>query len=187
MVIWKWRGRPKSYGRADRTHIDDDLMTMAAPGLMLYEDDPAIRSVLLEGYTWAYRTVDNEQNPFFNFMFGLTGGENFHLDQCIEFLRDQPLDLVQWRIDSSKREDIGTVRFPIFEPMQVDRMPPPSERGVMRWDKNPWAIVSGDFNDDAGHLESNGVFWMLPYWMESKEDTPDSSRRRKLNAYVIDN
>ena len=53
----------------------------------------------------------------------------------------------------------------MFEPLQTDRMPPPSERGVMRWDKNPWAAISGDFGDSRGSLESCGVFWLLPYWM----------------------
>jgi len=157
--------RPKAYGLSERTHIDDELLMLAAPGLILTEDDPYLRSIYMEGVTWAYRTVENDQNPYFNFTFGLLGGENFHLDESIEFLRDTPLDLVQWRVDNSKREDIALVRRPMLEPLQLERMPPPSERGVMRWDKNPWEAISGDFSDTEGHLESCGVFWLLPYWM----------------------
>ncbi len=119
----------------------------------------------MEGLTWAFRTVENDWNPYFNFTFGLIGGKNFQLDQSIEFLRDQPLDLVQWTVDSSKREDLSLVRFPMLEPLQTSRMLPPSERGVMRWDKNPWNTISGDFHDSSGRLESCGVFWLLPYWM----------------------
>lgn len=59
----------------------------------------------------------------------------------------------------------GMVRRPMLEPLQIDRMLPASERGVMRWDKNPWAVISGDFSDAEGRLESCGVFWLLPYWM----------------------
>ena len=157
--------RPKSYGRSERTHIDDDLMTMAAPALLKYEDDPELLAIYREGYTWAYRTVANEMDPFFNFTFGMLTGGDCRLDDNLFFLRDQPLDLRQWRIDNSLRDDVEVVRSPMLDPLQLDRMLPPSERGVMRWDKNPWTVVSGDFNDPEGRLESSGVFWLLPYWM----------------------
>ena len=153
--------RPKAYEPSERTHIDDELLALATPGLMLNETDADLRALYREGLTWAYRTVENDQNPYFNFTFGLLGGENFHLDESIEFLRDTPLDLVQWRVDNSKREDIALVRRPMLEPLQLERMPPPSERGVMRWDKNPWSAVSGD----GGNTESSGVYWLLPYWL----------------------
>ena len=157
--------RPKAIGLSERSHIDDGLLLSATPALVLNEKDPALRALYVEGVTWAYRTVENEQNPFFNYIFGFIGGENFHNEESVAFLRDQPLDLIQWRVDSSRREDVEFVRRPIFEDMQTSRMLPPSERGVMRWDKNPWAVVSGDFCDLEGRLESSGVFWLFPYWM----------------------
>ncbi len=157
--------RPKAYGLSERTHIDDELLALAAPGLLLYEDDPSLRSIYMEGLTWAYRTIENDQNPFSHFIFGMIGGSHFHLQESVEFLRDVPLDLRQWTVDNTKREDIELVRYPLLEPLQVNRMLPPSERGVMRWDKNPWEAISGDFHDPEGHLESCGVFWLLPYWM----------------------
>ena len=109
--------------------------------------------------------VENDQNALFNFLYGAVGGKDFHVEETVAFLRDQPLDLVQWWIDNSKREDIQFVRRPMADPLQTSRMLPPSERGVMRWDKNPWTVVSGDFGDPEGHLESCGVFWLLPYWL----------------------
>ncbi len=157
--------RPKAYGRSERSHIDDELMAFAVPGLLLSEKDPKLHGIYMEGYTWAYRTVENDVNPLFNFTFGLVGGENFHLKESVAFLRDTPLDLVHWTIDSSKREDVHVARRPMLESLQTDRMLPPSERGVMRWDKNPWEVISGDFGDAQGSRESNGVFWLLPYWM----------------------
>lgn len=157
--------RPKSYGRSERTHIQDDLLALATPALLSYEEDPVLRAGFMEGITWSYHTIEHDQNVFFNFIYGMAGGDNFHLEESVEFLRDQPLDLRQWTIDNSKREDITFSREPMLRPMQTSRMLPPSERGVMRWDKNPWAVISGDFGDPNGHLESSGVFWLLPYWM----------------------
>jgi hypothetical protein len=157
--------RPKAYGVAERTHIDDELLALAGPGLLLYEPQTDLRARLMLGYAWAYHTVEREQNPFFNFIFGLLGGGDFHLAESVTFLRDTPLDLRQWTVDNSGRADVDLVRHPMLEPLQLNRMLPASERGVMRWDKNPWAAISGDFNDPEGRLESSGVFWLLPYWM----------------------
>ncbi len=157
--------RPKSYGRSERTHIQDDLIAMSTPGLLMYETDPALHANFMEGITWAYQTIEHDQNAFFNFIYGMVGGTDFHLEDSVAFLRDQPLDLRHWTIDNSKREDITFSRHPMLNPMQTSRMLPPSERGVMRWDKNPWSVISGDFSDPQGHRESSGVFWLLPYWM----------------------
>lgn len=157
--------RPKAYGPAERTHIDDELLALAAPGLLKHVSDEEEHRQFMEGYAWAYHTVAEEQNPFFNFMYGLVGGRDFRLAESVAFLRDTPLDLRQWTVDNSGRDDVNLVRRPMFEPLQLDRMLPPSERGVMRWDKNPWAAISGDFHDLQGTLESCGVFWLLPYWM----------------------
>jgi len=157
--------RPKSYGRSERTHIQDDLIAMSTPALLTYERDPALHANFMEGIKWSYKTIEHDQNLFFNFVYGMAGGDDFHLEESVAFMRDHPLDLRHWTIDNSKREDITFSRHPMLKPMQTSRMLPPSERGVMRWDKNPWAVISGDFNDPQGHRESSGVFWLLPYWM----------------------
>jgi hypothetical protein len=157
--------RPKAHRRSEWSHIDDGMIAELAPCLMQTETDPELRATYMEGITWSYRMVEHDQNPFFNFSFGMIGGKNFHLEESVEFLRDQPLDLRQWVVDNSTREDIALVRKPMQEPLQTSRMVPPSERGVMRWDKNPWAVISGDFTDPDGRLESSGNFWLLPYWM----------------------
>jgi hypothetical protein len=157
--------KPKSYGRSERTHIQDDLLALSTPGLLLSETDPARHAQFLEGATWAYRTIEHDDNVFFNFIFGAVGGKDFHLEESVIALRDQPLDLRHWAIDTSKREDLQMVRHPMLSPMQTSRLLPPSERGVMRSDKNPWDYISGDVPDPEGSYESNGVFWLLPYWM----------------------
>jgi hypothetical protein len=53
------------------------------------------------------------------------------------------------------------VRAPELEHLQTSRLVPAAERVTMRWDDNPWRATQGD----EGLLESDGVFWLLPYWM----------------------
>lgn len=157
--------RPKSYGRTERTHIDDDLLSMVWPTYILNEKDPEVLARVREGLAWEYSTIENDVNPFFNFVAAWGGVEDTHNDESVAFLRDTPLDLRQFSVDSSKREDVGVRRYPMLEEMQTDRILPPSERGTMRWDKNPWAVFSGDFGDPQGHLEAAGTYWLLPYWL----------------------
>ena len=134
---------------------------MAYPALLLYEEEPELRALWRESLDHWFRDSELEQSPYFNFTYGLLTGQDPRLEDSLFFLRDAPLDLVRWTVDNSKREDLEVVRAPILEELQTDRMLPPSERGVMRWDKNPWSAVQGD----GGGTESSGVYWLLPYWM----------------------
>ena len=70
--------------------------------------------------------------------------------------------MISWRMDNSKREDLSLTRSPILEDIQTSQLVPPGERGIMRWDNNPWKAVQGD----GGRTESDGVYWLLTYWME---------------------
>jgi hypothetical protein len=64
---------PKAYGLGERTHIDDELLALAGPGLLQHERNPELHARFLDGYEWAYRTVEQEENPYFNFTFGMLG------------------------------------------------------------------------------------------------------------------
>lgn len=152
----------KIYNPASRTHIDDELLAIAYPALLIYEKDPKLEKLYRESLDWWYKGVAKDQSPFFNFTYAaLSHQRDPHLDQSLGFLRDSPLDLVRWTIDNSKREDLRLVRAPEIEPLQTSRMLPASERFTIRWDENPWSAVNGS----GGRMESSGVYWMLPYWM----------------------
>ena len=76
------------------------------------------------------------------------------MDKSIKLLQDNPLDLIRWRIYNSKREDLSLTRYPILEDIQTSRLVPPAERGIIRWDKNPWAAIQGN----RGYTKSDGVY-----------------------------
>ncbi len=143
-----------------RTHIDDELLLLAYAALLMHEDDPALKKLYRKSLDNWYAALKNDDSPFFYFFYNAFAGNRLKYDCSIFVLRDNPLDLIRWRVDNSKREDISLTHSPILEDVETSRLLPPSERGVMRWDKNPWAAVQGD----GGHTESSGVFWLLAYW-----------------------
>ena len=151
----------KTYEPSWRTHIDDELLALAFPALLLYEKDPNLKAIYRESLDWWYKGLKADRSPFFDFIYGALSGKNPQPAVSAFALRDASLDLVRWRVDNSRREDLHLVRRPELESLQTDRLVPLSERGVMRWDNNPWNAVQGD----GGWTESSGVWWLLPYWM----------------------
>ncbi len=143
------------------THIDASLLTLTLHALLLSETDPEYLKTYREGVRQWHDEVEDEYCPLFSFSAGAIADIDIDSEACVEFLRDAPLDLIEWTVDNSKREDIDLVRSPELDHWQTDRLLPASERAVMRWDRNPWTAVRGD----GGRVESSGVYWLLPYWM----------------------
>jgi len=100
------------------------------------------------------------ENLINNLTYAFATGKIVNVPQTINFLKDTPLDLVDWPIDHTLREDVQIVRNPILEEVQINELPLASERATVRWDKNPWAATQGNLQQVR-----EPVFWLWPYWM----------------------
>jgi hypothetical protein len=145
-----------------RTYIDTELLAFAYPALLALEQDQALRQTYLRSFERWHDSIRDDGNPFFEFLYAAYAtpvGAN--LEGALAFLRDVPLDLIRWTMDNSHREDLQPRRAPVIEAIQTNRLLPPSEICYTRTDQNPWHAVQGD----GGQTESDGVFYLLPYWM----------------------
>jgi hypothetical protein len=156
--------RPLAIEPSEHTHFDNELVALALPAAMS-EKDPRIRRIFEDGLAFWLPHIKEQYSSYYSFTWAaLTGSrspEQFGLDRCVEFLRDEPLDLVQWTVDNRWREDVRLAHRPQLEELQIDRVLPPSERATLRWDGNPYAAVRGS----NGMVENSGVHWLLSYWM----------------------
>ena len=141
-------------------YFDVILAAYIYPLLIFGEDDPSLLAFYEKHMDDWFQTRKNDHNPFVNFLYNFTRNKNEELSSSIAFLKDTPLDLIDWVIDHRNREDIELVRSPVLEDLQVNILQPPSIRAVVRWDKNPWEAVSG-----TPYRVREPVFWLLPYWM----------------------
>ena len=142
------------------TYFDIFLALYVYPPLIQYEEDPAIQSEYRTHMDQWFMKHKKIKSPLVNFTYNYLDGGSDELENSIFFLKDAPLDLVDWQINNGKREDLNIVREPILESLQVDELRPPSEYRTIRWDKNPYLAVAGN-----PAQERDPVYWLLPYWM----------------------
>lgn len=141
-------------------YFDVVLQAYIYPILIKCEKDP-VKRVFYEKHMddWFARRRGDE-NPLLNFFYCYSRNKKTELTNSVNFLKDTPLDLIDWTIDHTKREDIKLVRYPVLDDLQTSELPNPRIRAAVRWDKNPWVAANGFPN-----MEREPVFWLLPYWM----------------------
>jgi hypothetical protein len=141
-------------------YFDVVLQAYLYPILLKCETDPERHKFYKNHLTEWFEKRRADHNPLINFIYCYAANEKAELGNSVDFLIDTPLDLVDWPIDHSQREDINIVRNPVLEDQQVDTLQPASIRMTVRWDKNPWTLAGGN-----PQVEREPVFWLLPYWM----------------------
>ncbi|WP_221390064.1 two-component regulator propeller domain-containing protein [Dyadobacter sp. NIV53] len=141
-------------------YFDVVLQAYLYPILMKCEKDPERLNFYRNHLEEWFEKRKADHNPLINFIYDYSLDKKSELNNSVDFLIDTPLDLIDWPIDHSKREDIKVVRTPVLEDVQVSELQPASLRMAVRWDKNPWTLAGGD-----PHTEREPVFWLLPYWM----------------------
>lgn len=160
----RWRQKireAKNLNPATRTHIDDELLAFVYGPLLSLEKDPSLRKLYRQSFDRWHEAVRPDVTPFFEILYASLTGATRDVVPAVEILRQTPLDLIRWEVDNSHREDVPLVRAPELEHWQTARLLPPGERGVPRTDDNTRLAIQGD----GGRTESDGVFWLLPYWM----------------------
>jgi hypothetical protein len=148
-----------------QVYFDRTMEGYLFPILIKYEKDAELREFYVKLIDDWMKHQEAGENLINNLTYTVATGKKVNVRQTIDFLRDSPLDLVDWYIDHTIREDVQIVRKPILEEIQVSDLPPASERSTVRWDKNPWAAVNGDPSQVR-----EPVFWLWPYWMARYEN-----------------
>jgi hypothetical protein len=144
-------------------HSDDELAFLSYYPLLRYEDDPALLEVYKQSLERSWQVERPERNPLWNFIYaaGTSSGE-FDRSESIRTLQEIPIDLVQWDVRNSHRQDVP------IDPMS-DRFKrrqglvvlPYDELPMSKWNGNPYSLDGGN----GGRSEDDGAYFLLPYWM----------------------
>lgn len=141
-------------------YYDVILAAYAYPILIKCEKDPELQKFYEAHMDHWMEQRKGDKNPLINFIYSYSRNKKAELQASVDLLMNTPLDLVDWTIDHTKREDVRVVHEPVLDDIQVHELQPASIRSTIRWDKNPWGINGGNH-----HMEREPVFWLLPYWM----------------------
>ncbi len=146
----------------DNNHSDDELAACAYYPLLMLETDPMLRQLYLLSLEQTQSILRPERSPFYNIIYTACAGKPCDVDAITEWLQDAPLDLRDWKMENSHRPDVVFAPdLDRFGKRQLTTPLPPGERGVTKWNENPYLADSGT----GGTREMDGAFWLLPYWM----------------------
>jgi len=146
---------------SERTHIEDELLSMVYPDLMSHLIFPSLKPTAETSMRLWHRTAEPDGIPFYDFVYNRFSGRQVPLERAVETLRDWPLDMIEWMVDNSKREDVVWDRTPGADEGLLTRILPRSEMGLCMWDGEPRRAVIGR----NGEREEKTTDWLLAYWM----------------------
>jgi hypothetical protein len=146
---------------SERTHIEDELLSIVYPGLMTYLIQPNLSAHYRKSIQMWYEAVRNDGIPLYDFVYNRFSGKRVSLTGSAHTLRDWPLDAIEWTVDNSTREDVERDKTPGVPEGFLKRILPRSEMGLQNWDQEPYMAVIGR----NGEREDRPADWLLAYWM----------------------
>ncbi len=146
---------------SERTHIEDELLTIVYPNAVTYALNPTLKNVMQMSMRRWHPAVKNDHIPFYDFAYNKFSGDAVPLDKSIAQLRDWPLDHIEWTVDNRWREDMERDLTPGIDELRLKRLPPRSEMGLCMFDQEPYKMVIGN----NGEREDRPNDWLMAYWM----------------------
>jgi len=142
-------------------HSDDEMYFLAYFGLYPYAFTPELKEKYFEAIKDHWNIERPEKNALWNFIYAMTGAQEFDLDESIDFLQQYPLDLRTWGMHNSQRKDIEILPEN-FRNQTTKELLPLGELPLFRHNGE---IFNLDIKGDGKSLISAGDTWLLPYWM----------------------
>lgn len=139
-------------------HSDDQMYFLTIPAFVKYSFTKDQKEKHFEAARSHWDIERSEKNPVWNFIYGLTGGTDYDLEESIWWLQEFPLDLITWTIDNTERSDIVKLE-PNFRRQEFKEVLPPDER--------PVHFHNGAYRNNSkggGRSEIAPYIWLLPYW-----------------------
>jgi len=146
----------------DWNHSDDEMYFVGYWGLYRYALNDTLRENFKAAIIDHWQIERPEKEGAWNIFTALTGTPNFDLNEAAWWLREYPVDLIEWVIINSNRKDIEKLE-PNFRNQTTKEVLPPQERPISRHNGNMFSL---DRRHGNGTSESSaGDIWLLPYWL----------------------
>lgn len=142
-------------------HSDDEMYFCGYWSLYPYALNDTLRLLFKESIRDHWEIERPEKEPLMNLTYAMTGAKDFDLDETIWWLREHPIDHINWRIENSHRHDIEKLPDN-FRKQYTKEVLSPAEVGVRKHNANRFTL---DHLGNGSSAETPGDIWLLPYWM----------------------
>lgn len=142
-------------------HSDDEMYFLAYWGLYPYAFSPELKEKFREAIRDHWEIERPEKNALWNFTYAMTGARDFDLEESIGFLKQYPLDMRNWAVQNSHRNDIELLPAN-FRNQTTKTLLPLGEIPLYRHNGEIFRL---DSQGNGTSLISAGDVWLLPYWM----------------------
>ena len=142
-------------------HSDDEMYYCGYWGLYRYAFNDTLKAKYKEAIIDHWKYERPEKEGLWNIMTALVGNADYDFDAAAWYLRQYPLDLVNWTMSNSHRKDIDFLE-PNFRSQTITEVLPPDELRITRHNSNRFSLDGGG-NGTSEY--SAGDIWLLPYWM----------------------
>ncbi|MCK4562721.1 MAG: hypothetical protein KAT78_07430, partial [Flavobacteriaceae bacterium] len=139
-------------------HSDDEMYFLTIPAFVNYSFTEEQKKNHFESAKSHWEIERSEKNPLWNFLYAMTGGKDYDLDNSIWWLQEFPMDLVLWNIDNSQRKDLVRIE-PNFRNQTYTEVLPP--------DEVPVHLFNGAYHNNSksnAAREDPPYLFLLPYW-----------------------
>lgn len=143
-------------------HSDDEMYFLGYWGLYRYAFNDTLKASYKKQIIDHWQAERPEKEGAWNIFTALTGTKDFDLNESAWYLREHPMDLIDWVIKNSHRKDIEKLE-PNFRKQTTKEVLPPDERPIQRHNGNMFNLDRNGGNGSGEH--SAGDIWLLPYWM----------------------
>ena len=161
----RFHERMQSYlaNRLELNFSDEQLAMLSFAPLFMLEREPARLEFYRRALAQWWQNMQREDNPLWIYLHALAHpGRPAALDRAAHTLVRMPLDLVTWTVPLGSRLDVPPApEKDRFGRVQTTRLLAPDERGVHKWNANPFVVEGGR----EGRGEEDGAAYLLPYWL----------------------
>ncbi len=136
-------------------HSDDEMYFVGYWGLYRYALNDTLKAKYKQQIIDHWQAERPEKEGAWNIFTALTGTKEFDLNEAAWYLREHPLDLIDWSIQNSHRKDIELLPEN-FRRQTTKEVLPPDERRIQRHNANMFDLDrkgrSGGSENSAGDI-----------------------------------
>lgn len=143
-------------------HSDDEMYFLAYWCLYPYAFTPELKTAYGKAIKDHWNAERPEKNGLWNLCYAMTGAKAFDKNETVWFLKEFPLDMVEWQIRNTHRKDIEFLE-PNFRGQTTKEVLPPDERPELKHNRNLFTLDR--LGSDGKSELSAGDSFLLPYWM----------------------